>query len=228
MLPCRLSPHHQAIPRRQAIARGASLLSGLAFLPLLPLLQNTTLAAGAKVGNATPKLSLVGNPQFNVTVPGMSAKIPRPPAPNESKFWIEFEVDFECAEDFPELTLKYGMLIALPGKATRLVEGEVVHVEVTKGKDRHSVMYISPRSLSKLAEGKPFNLQTSVKAQWVEFHAQGELVGLAFKSAAGLNDKQVMSGKDALEKVPDALIHKNATPFAPLFTDYFENFKPTR
>jgi hypothetical protein len=186
-------------------------------------------AAGVKVGNGTTKLALIGNPQLNVTVPGMAAKIPRPPAPNESRFWLEFEVDFESGEDFPELTLKYGLLMASPGKnQPRLLEGEVIHVDVTKGKDRHSVMYITPRSLSKLSEGKAFNLQTAVRAQWVEFYAQGELVGRIFKSTAGLTEKQVMDGKDALEKAPEALIHKQATPFGPLFTDYFETFKPTR
>lgn len=200
----------------------------LALLAAGTLISTPLFAAGGKIGNVVPKLTLIGNPQLNVTVPGMSPKLPRPPAPGESKVWLEFEADFECAEDFPELTIRYGLLIAIPGKATKLVEGEVTHVDVTKGKDRHSVMYVAPKTLTKLGDGKPFTPQTHVKAYWVEFVSQGESVGVGIKSSAGVTFEAVKAGKDALEKVNDALLGKHQTPFAPLFTDYFETFKATR
>ena len=184
-------------------------------------------AHGAGKAQVVPKLALIGNPEFNATVLGMQPKRARPPAQGEIKFWLEFESDFDTEYDFPELTFKYGLLISMPGKAVKLIEGEVTHIDIAKGKDHHSVMYIAPKTLSKLAEGKGFSLN-NIKAYWVEIVSQGEAVGSAFKSNAGVTYPQIMKEKDSLEKAGDSLLSKQLTPFAPLFIDYYEATKASR
>lgn len=185
-------------------------------------------AAGKlKVENVVPKIALIGNPQIQATVAGMQPKIVRPGAATETKLWLEVETDFDSTEDFPELTLKYGVLVALPGRPTKLIEGEVTHVDVAKGKERHSVMYISPKTLTKLSEGKVF-MPNHIKAAWVEVVAAGETVGAGMLKTSQVTYDQIQKGKDQLEKVSDALLNKQQTPFAPLFVDYFEATKASR
>ncbi len=184
-------------------------------------------AHGAGKVPVVPKLTLIGNPEYSANVLGMQPKRPRPPVPGEIKFWLEFESDFDTDYDLPEVTVKYGLLIAMPGKAPKLIEGEVTHVDVAKGKERHSVMYIAPKTLSKLSEGKGFTL-TNVKAYWVELVVQGEAVGAGFKSTGGVTYDQIQKEKDKLEKSGESLLNKQQTPFAPLFVDYYEATKASR
>ena len=184
-------------------------------------------AAGRpKIENVTPKVTLIGAPEIMATVAGMNPKRPRPPTPGENKYWLEFEVDFDALEEFPELTFKYGLVVSVPGRSPKLIEGDVTHVDIGRGKDRHSVMYIAPKTLNKISEGK--TLQTNnIVAYWVEIVAQGELVGGNAKPSGDAYN-QVQKKRDSLEKVGDALLNKLQTPFAPLFGDYFEGIKSSR
>jgi len=182
-------------------------------------------AAGRRIDNVQPKVSLIGSPDIVAQIKGGTPKRPRIPAPGEpAPIWLEFEADFDSAEEFPELVFKYSILLKT-SQTLKLLEGEVTLVDVARGKDRHSVVYIAPKTLNRLAEGKPFN-PTSIQAFWVEVSAQGEAVGAQFKSTHGVTYDQVAKEKDRLETVKDVFLAKSQTPFAPLFWDYYETVKP--
>lgn len=177
----------------------------------------------------TPRVNLIGNPEYNVMVAGAQPKRPRPPEPGEMKQWLEFEVDFDALEDIPELTLKYSLLVqTAQTKTFKLIEGEVNHVEVTKGRDRHSVIYVAPKTLAKVSEKMPFNAQTVVKAYWVDATVQGEQAALRSFKGNGVTMEQIEKDKEKLEKINDGFLNKSQTPFAPLFIDYYEAMKVNR
>lgn len=184
------------------------------------------LAAGFRVDNVQPKYAVVGSPEVMAQVRGATPKRPRPISANEpAPTWLEFEADFDAMEDFPELVFKYSIILKF-GQARKLIEGEVTHVDIPKGKDRHSVIYLPPKTLNKLSEGKPFTAN-NVLALWVEVFAAGELVGGKFKSPIGITSEMVAKEKDAIPKAGDLFLNKSQTPFAPLNWDYYEAVKPS-
>ncbi|MEI6871072.1 MAG: Amuc_1102 family pilus-like protein [Verrucomicrobiota bacterium] len=190
----------------------------------LSLSFQTAQAAGRRIENVQPKINLIGSPEILANIKGAQAKKPRIPGPGEpAPIWLEFETDFDSADEFPELTVKCSLLLQM-GQRMKLVEGEVTLVDVAKGKDRHTVLYISPKSLNKLAENKPFTM-TMVRAFWVELLVQGETFGAQFKSVGGLTYEQISKEKDRLDKSSDLMLGKAQTPFAPLFWDYYEAAK---
>jgi hypothetical protein len=196
----------------------------LAALLCLSPLQSAR-AAGRRVDNVQPKVTLIGSPEIVAQIKGGTPKRPRVPAPGEpAPIWLEFESDFDSAEDFPELVFKYSLLLKT-SQSLKLLEGEVTLVDVARGKDRHSVVYIAPKTLNRLSEGKPFN-PNNIQAFWVEVGAQGEAVGAQFKSTHGITYDQVAKEKDKLETLKDVFLAKSQTPFAPLFWDYYETVKP--
>jgi len=200
-----------------------AIIGGIAFLA--SSLQ-TANAAGRRIENVQPKVNLVGSPEIMASVRGSQPKKQRIAGPGEpAPIWLEFEADFDTADEFPELTMKCSVLLQL-GKGVKLVEGEVTLVDVAKGKDRHAVMYIAPKTLNKLSENKPFTM-TMVRAILVELSAQGELIGANFKGSPGITADAFTQGKDKLDKVTDAMLNKSQTPFGPLFWDYYEAIKPS-
>jgi hypothetical protein len=197
----------------------------LAGLLLASSLQPAA-AAGRKIDNVVPKVTLVGTPEVVPSIRGGQPKRPRPIVSGEpAPIWLEFESDFDAAEEFPELVFKYSLLLKI-GQSLKLVEGEVTHIDIAKGKERHSVIYIAPKTLNRLFEGKAFT-QTNIHAYWVEVYAAGELQGGNFKSTHGVTYDQVTKAKDTLEKIPDVFLTKSQTPFAPYFWDYYESVKPS-
>lgn len=201
----------------------------LAISLLLAATIPSAYAAGRRVDNVQPKLNLVTSPEIVAQMKYVTPSQPkraRPVTPGEpTPLWFEFEADFDTAEEFPELVVKYSVLLKV-GQNLKLVEGEVTHVDIGKGKDRHSVVYIAPKTLNKLGEGKTFTL-ANVRAYWVEMYAGGEAVGGQFKAnqGAAVTYEAIAKEKDKLDKVPDAFLNKTQTPFAPLFYDYYEAVK---
>lgn len=201
-----------------------SLLTGGAILAC----SFTPAWAAGKVTVTDIKVTVVGTPSIQAQIPGMTApKRPRPVLPGEpAPLWLEVEADFDCAEEFPELTVRYSLVVAV-GNAPKLIEGESTLVDVGRGKDRHSVMFVAPKTLNRISGGKPFNA-TQIKASWVEILAQNEPVGAKFKSSGGLTYEAIQKEKEkgTLERFSEGLINKQHTPFAPLFWDYYEAVKP--
>ncbi|NBV86447.1 MAG: hypothetical protein EBS01_09345 [Verrucomicrobia bacterium] len=200
--------------------------AAFAGLIAISLSFQTAQAAGRRIENVQPKINLIGSPEISAAIRGIQPKKARIPGPGEpAPIWLEFETDFDSADEFPELTVKCSLLLQI-GQKMKLVEGEVVLVDVAKGKDRHTVLYMPPKALNKLADSKPFTINM-VRAFWVELLAQGETVGAQFKSVAGYSYEQVAKEKDRLDKSSDLMLTKGQTPFAPLFWDYYEAVKQT-
>jgi len=128
--------------------------------------------------------------------------------------WLEVEVQYETApEDIDELTFNYTVMVE-----NKLADGSVTYVNIPKGKEHYAVMYIPPRALEKLLNGKAMS-GASVQNAWVSVSRQGQILGqAAFKPAAIPN----------LPRVAGLLLNKNDTPFAPLFYDRYEAIKANR
>ena len=99
-----------------------------------------------------------------------------------------------------------------------MLDGLVTHIDIPKGREHFSVMYISPRSLEKLTGGKPVNAGI-VQNVWVIAKRKGQqLDQLAVKNVA----------IPALPHTPGVLLSKPETPFAPLYFDRYEAIKPSK
>lgn len=155
--------------------------------------------------------AVVTSPQFQVT--GTEPKRTPP-----GLKWFEIEVDFEVkgVDMVDELTLKYDVLIN--GK---LCPGEVTHINIPKGPNRYSVMYISPRNLDRITGGKPLN-PAMIENIWVTMSRQGQI--LAVSSQKGKNIPV-----PNLPQMAGMLTPKSETPFQVLWWDRYEAVKlPTR
>ena len=177
-----------------------------------------------------PKVTVCANPVFNVSVPGLQNKVPTRQPDERAPMWIEIEADFNTAEEFQELTFKFGMVVLPVGAAKpKLLEGEVTLVDVQVGKSRHAVMYVPPKTVFRMSPPKlPFQVNT-VRASWVQVYAGSEKVAERFYSNfQGATLEGVLRDKETYEKITGGLVHKDTTPFAHLFLDYYESMKPSR
>jgi hypothetical protein len=150
--------------------------------------------------------SAVNTPEFNITN--------GPQKRSKSLKWLEFEVEFETkVDDIPELKFDYVAQVD-----NKLVTGTVSHINIPKGKEHYSVMYIAPRTLEKLTGGKALT-SASIQNLWV-----------TISSADG-----VKLDEKAIKMVPipnlprgAGLLNKQETPFAPLFFDRYEAVRTSR
>jgi hypothetical protein len=128
--------------------------------------------------------------------------------------WLEVEVEFETKpEEIDELTFRYTIFVE-----RKLLDGEVTHVSIPKGRDRFSVVFVSPRSLERLTGGKPLT-PASIENVWVEVTRQGQRLDTSsFRPGAVPN----------LPHIPGMVLNKNETPFAPLYFDRYEAIKVGR
>ena len=161
-------------------------------------------ARNIKLGKISP--AVVPTPEYQVNG--------TPPKRSEALKWFEIEVEFEVngVELVDELTIQY--IVLLNGK---LLPGEVTHVNIPKGNNRYSVMYISPRSIDRITAGKALT-QGMIDNIWVKVTKSGQLLGeTSLKKAAVPN----------LPQVPDQLVKKSETPFQVLWWDRYEAVKNT-
>ena len=128
--------------------------------------------------------------------------------------WLEVEVDFETkAEEIDEMTFEYTIMFE-----NKLLVGQVTHVNIPKGREHYSVMYVSPRTLEKLTGGKTVTA-SNVQNVWVVASKQGQVFDqAAVKNVAIPN----------LAKLPGMILNKMETPFAPLYFDRYEAIKTAK
>jgi len=132
--------------------------------------------------------------------------------------WLEVEVEFTAQPDYTdELTLKYYIL--LDGGQPACLTGEVTHVNIPKGRELRSVVFVAPRTLEKLLGGKAI-AGNNIKEVGVQILKQGQLVSTkSFKTAGEAPWWQTMPQTAGL------VLNKNETPFAPLYWDRYEAIK---
>jgi hypothetical protein len=176
----------------------------LALMAFAASAQSPVGPGSVKLGKVQPEV--IKTPEYNVTGgPQKRSKIGQ---------WLEVEVEFETKpEDIDELTFKFTVLIE-----KKLLDGEVTHINIPKGRDHYSVIYVSPRTLEKLTGGRPLTAG-SIENVWVEVSKQGQILDkAAFKAGVPPN----------LPHLTGLILNKDETPFAPLFYDRYEAIKKTR
>ncbi len=128
--------------------------------------------------------------------------------------WLEIEVEFETkAEEIDEITLQYTILFE-----NKLLDGQVTHVIIPKGREHYSVMYISPRTLVKLTGGKTVTAG-NVQNVWVVASKQGQVLDQAAIKNIAIPNFPHLAGM---------ILNKMETPFAPLFFDRYEAIKTSK
>jgi hypothetical protein len=180
-----------------------------ATIACLITLVSSTLAAGLdyKILKITPALNK--SPLIQYTQADQK-RTPSPPLQ-----WLEVEVEFLAQPELTdELTFKYFIWIG-----DKVLSGEVTNIDVFRGRDLVTVVYVSPKTLQKLsgAKGSPL---TAVQNVAVQIFNKGQLVdGLSLKP--GKPDWWT-----AIPQVSGLVLNKNETPFAPLYWDRYEVIKP--
>jgi len=135
--------------------------------------------------------------------------------PPRSLQWLQVEVDFSSNIDWTdELTVKYYILLA--GKC---LTGEVTHIDIPKGRDLFSVMYVSPNTIARILNGHPMS-GNDIMDVGVQLVKQGQV--LVTKSFKTRGDTQWWQNQ---QQVTGQVLNKNQTPFAPILWDRYEQIK---
>jgi hypothetical protein len=151
--------------------------------------------------------NLITTPQFSYTG---AQQYPT----NQRDRWLEVEVEFAAAPELTDaLTFKYFILLN-----SRLLTGEVIHINIAAGRANHSVMYVSPQTLARFAGNNAFT-PNAVQNIAVQIVQQG-----AIKSELSIARAQPQ-WYAALPAVAGFVLNKNETPFAPIYWDRYEQIK---
>jgi hypothetical protein len=136
------------------------------------------------------------------------------PAPRSAQ-WLEVEVNFESNVDWTdELTVKYYILLA-----DQCLVGEVTHIDIPRGRDLYSVMYVSPRTIARILNNRPLT-SLDIQDVGVQLVSKGQV--LVTKSYKAQGDQQWWQN---LQQVTGKVLNKNETPFAALIWDRYEQIK---
>ena len=166
----------------------------------------TALKAGdVKLGKVQP--AMVKTPEFSLSS--------GPQKRSKPADWLEIEIEYETKpEDIDELTFTYTIMIE-----KKLLFGQVTHINIPKGRDHYSVMYVSPRSLTKLTGGRALTA-SSIENVWVNVERQGQKLDQPSAHKPGPIPNAAL--------IQGLVLNKDETPFAPLFYDRYEAIKKTR
>jgi len=135
--------------------------------------------------------------------------------------WLELEYEFEVAGDpkvvIKELLFRYYVAFKT-ATGTKLVSGDVKHVNVVPGEKTYTVAYVSPSTLGEVT-GEYRNFQPSgVAGAGVEVYYNGVIVG---RESTESGSKATFW--DVLSPQPGVL-SKLDTPFALLWIDRYAEF----
>lgn len=134
----------------------------------------------------------------------------------QPKKWAKVDVTFEAVPEYSdEVAINYYVLLA-----DHLMVGHVNHVNVARGRDLHSVMFISPQVLDRISKGNKGLNKTSFTNIAVTIGTGPAMSAVNYKPGARGEWWATMKQEDGL------LLNKSETPFAPLGWDYYEATKP--
>lgn len=132
--------------------------------------------------------------------------------------WVRMEVTFDAVpENTDELVFNYYVLIA-----KRLIVGHVNQVNITKGHDLHSVMYISPKALLRIVQRSTPLPNWPIEQISVTITKPGVAEPLALGNWKGQGH---LAWWASMKQEEGFLMNKSETPFAPLNWDYYEAIK---
>jgi hypothetical protein len=166
-----------------------------------------TMVAPGSVKLSKVQPAVVKTPEYNLSS--------GPQKRSKPADWLEVEVEYETkAEEIDELTFTFTIMIE-----KKLLTGQVTHINIPKGREHFSVMYVAPRTLEKLTGGKPLT-GSSIENVWVTVERQGMKLDQpqSYKPGAIPN----------LPQLTGLVLNKDETPFAPLFYDRYEPIKKSR
>lgn len=128
--------------------------------------------------------------------------------------WLKIEVQFDSKLEWADdVQVKYYVLIG-KGEDRRLFVGEVTHINVAKGSQHYSAMFIQPNTLKRYGAGQ-------IEQVTVRIFYKGALVSTLSEPAA-------QNGWwDRFQPTPGYLLTPQETPWAPIADDRFEAVKPT-
>lgn len=154
-------------------------------------------------------VSFVSTPEYSVNPPARQVR---------SQKWMVVETSFDARPDFTdELIFNYYIYFN-----KRLLVGQVTHVSIQKGRDLHSVAYVSPRSIARILEGRQVTA-SDIENVAVTINKPGipaPVASLSYKPSRG-------DWWTVMKQEPGFVLNKNETPFAPLSWDYYEAIKST-
>jgi hypothetical protein len=180
-------------------------------LPVMPLTAFAQVRAAADFQITKITKNLISTPQFAYS--GGEQRLS-----NQRDRWLEVEVDFAAAPAFTdELTFKYYILYN--GK---LLTGEVIHTNIPAGRDKRSVMYVSPHTLTRFSDNRPVTTNSfqNIAVQIVQQSTVKDEFSLV---------RAPVQWFAAIPQVSGFVLNKNETPFAPLYWDRYEQIKtPSR
>ena len=147
---------------------------------------------------------------------------------SRARQWLEVEVSFDWQprmrdpKYMDELTFNFYILLNAKSQQYPqgpLLTGSVTLASIAQGRDMHTVVYVSPRSLDRFFDGKPpGSLQQVLTDVGVTIVKQGQEVAETSLKGHGAWWPQ-------FTQVPGFVLDKSQTPFAPLQWDYYEAIK---
>jgi hypothetical protein len=148
---------------------------------------------------------------------------------NKAGKWLEVEVTFDWqprdreVKYIDDVTINYFVLLSNKNRENpqgTMLSGSVEHVDVAPGRGLKSVMFVAPRSMERLFDGRvPGTARQAVEGVGVTISSGGQEV--AQYSTAGKG-----AWWTELEQVGDRLLTKVQTPFVHLAWDYHEPVNP--
>jgi len=142
--------------------------------------------------------------------------------------WVRIEVTFDAAAEFTdELTFNYYALYSDRPGPDRLFVGHVNHVNIAKGQNLHSVMYLSPKSLQRIAQRSSTKAFVPTNFPITQVTVTITKPGVTAPIAIG-SLKPGAQGEwwSTIKQEEGFLVNKSETPFASLHWDYYEALKP--
>jgi hypothetical protein len=188
--------------------KAKALLTFFLFAPLAAFAQ----AAGTGQEFQITKITknLIPAPQFTYAGAQQYPTNPR-------DRWLEVEVEFAAAPKLTdELTFKYYILFN-----GNLLTGEVTHANISAGREKRSVMYVSPRALARFADNRPITTN-SFQNIAVQIAQQGTV------KAEGSLARAQPEWFATLPQISGLVLNKDQTPFAPLYWERYEQIKAGR
>jgi hypothetical protein len=200
------------------------------FVPLLlavSVVSITGALAQAPAPNTEFKITKV-TPEFQDTPTASGSYNKKSTRPQK---WLEIDTTFEWQprlkdpKYLDEVTVNYYILLNNKGlvedKEGTMLTATVVHTDVGQGKDLHSAVFISPRTLEKYFDGKaPTNPAQAIVDVGVTVSQGGQVVADFI-----LKGRQPWWTNPVYKPTAGVALSKSDTPFANLAWDYFEPLK---
>lgn len=178
---------------------------GLTFLAL-------PVAMFAQTGRSEFEIKSIRQQQVDAPNYGGNADLGGRPATLARK-WLKIEVQFESKLEWADdVQVKYYVLIG-KGEERKLFVGDVTHINVAKGSQHYSAMFIQPNTLKRYGAGQIDQVTVRI------FH-KGAL-------ASSFSEPNARDGWwDRFQPTPGYLLAPQETPWAPIADERFEAVKP--